>query len=68
MAATMVATQADAQTIVYEDIDDVTIEIGDIVLVDVNGDGYDDFLFQATFLPVVYGHLVVCSVTYLLTQ
>ena len=48
MAATMVATQADAQTIVYEDIDDVTIEIGDIVLVDVNGDGYDDFLFQAT--------------------
>ena len=36
MAAHMVATQADAQTIVYEDIDDVTIEIGDIVLVDVN--------------------------------
>lgn len=47
MAATLVATQADAQTIVYVDIDDITVEIGDIVQIDVDGDGTDDFLFQA---------------------
>lgn len=42
-----VASNADAQ-VTYVDITDEEVEIGEIYLMDLDGDGEDDFLFQAT--------------------
>lgn len=47
MAAALTATLSDASAeVVYNDIDDVTVGVGDVFEVDVDGDGTFDFVFQ----------------------
>lgn len=48
MAGALIATGTEADaTIVYTDIDDVTVGIGDLLPLDVDGNGYVDFLIAA---------------------
>lgn len=48
MAGAFVAVSADANaTIVYTDIDDVTVEVGDAYALDLDNNGYPDFLMAA---------------------